>query len=165
MSKQPPSAKILVADGQGGMRAVEDHRFDEGGWSISFAVSSEDAKAWMAHLDAECESRGWEYGGLSQLEPEQNSGSMTLRAPSASPSAAAIEIAWEKGRDEKLSVRARLGALSEEAARNFFSAINARLRNRTTLRQHRRAWLTYGVLPWRGELWLGGEKCGSSDAH
>jgi hypothetical protein len=157
MSKQPSSAKILVADGRGGMRTVEDHRFDEGGWSISFAVSPEDAKTWMSHLDAECESRGWQYGGLSQLEPEQNSGSMTLRAPTVSSAAAAIEIAWEKGRDERLSVRARPGALSKEAARDFFSAIDVRLRNRTTLRQHCRAWLTYGVLPWRGELWLGGD--------
>ena len=156
MSKQPPSAKVLVTDGQGGMRALEDHRFAERDWSISFAVSPKDATAWMAHLDAECELRGWQSGGLSQLEPEQNSGSMTLHAPKVSP-AAAIEIAWEKGRDEKLSVRARPGALSEDGAREFFSAIDARLKNRTTLREHRRAWITYDVLPWRGELWLDGD--------
>lgn len=153
MPIQTPSAKILVADGQGGMRALEDHRFDERGWPISFAVSPKDATAWMAHLHAECESRGWQSGGLSQLEPEQNSGSLTIHAAEIS-TAAALEIAWEKSRDETLSVRARSGALSEDAAREFFSAIDARLKNRTTLTEHRRAYLTYNVLPWRGELWL-----------
>ena len=116
MPKQTPCAQILVADGQGGMRALEDHRFDEEDWPISFTVSPTDATAWMAHLHAECESRGWQSGGISQLEPEQNSGSLTLHAPQVS-TAGALEIAWEKGRDEKLSVHARPGALSEDEAR------------------------------------------------
>ena len=135
------------------MRALEDHRFDDSDWPISFAVSAKDATAWMAHLHAECESRGWQSGGLSQLEPEQNSGSLTVHAPKISV-AAALEIAWDKSRAKKLSVRGRPGALSEDVAREFFFAIDARLKNRATLRQHRRAWLTYDVLPWRGEVWL-----------
>ena len=108
----------------------------------------------MAHLHAECESRGWQSGGISQLEPELNSGSLTVHTPQANTTGA-IEIAWEKSRDKPLSVHARSGSLSEVAARKFFSAVDARLRNRTALREHRRAWISYDVLPWRGELWLG----------
>ena len=154
MPKQTPGAQILLADGEGGMRALEDHRFDERDWPICFVVPPSDATAWMAHLHAECESRNWGTGGLSQLEPAQNSGSLTLRDPKF-VDAAALEIAWEKSRDEKLVVYVRAGALSEDEAREFLSAVSARLKNHTTVRQHRRAWLSFDVLPWRGELWLG----------
>ena len=156
MPQQKPSATMLVADGQGGLRALDDHRFDPGDWPINFAVPPGDAIPWMAHLDAECESRGWGSGGLAQLEPAQNSGSMTLRAASSGPSPA-LEIAWEKQRNEQLLVRARAAGnpvLAMDVAHEFFAAVDARLQNRTTLRAHRRAWLTYDVLPWRGELLL-----------
>ena len=70
---------------------------------------------------------------------------------------AALEIAWEKSRDKKLVVHARPVALRVDDTREFFLAVSERLKNRTTVRVHRRAWLSYDVLPWHGELWLGSD--------
>jgi hypothetical protein len=153
--QQKPSAQIFTADGAGGMRAVADHRFDVD-WPISFVVQAKHATEWMAHLDAECEARGWQSSGLSQIDADENSGSLSVHtAVGASPPT--IEIAWEKVRDESLRVRARTGGsplLSLDVPRDCFSAVDVRLRNKTTIRAHRRAFLTYDVLEWRGELWL-----------
>ena len=161
MQKQTPSATILVSDGKGGMRPLEDHRFAAGNWPIAFSVSAKDATLWMQHLDAECETRGWRSGGIAQLEPEANSGSLTFEASLGSP-ASTLDIAWEKERDANLTVRARPGgtpALSVDVAREFFAAVDTRLKNRTTIRAHRRAWLIYDVLPWCGELRLDSDLC------
>ena len=68
-----------------------------------------------------------------------------------------LAIAWEKLRDKGLIVRAAVSSDPElliEVAREFFAAVDARVTSNTVLREHRRAWLTYDVLPWRGELWL-----------
>ena len=153
MSKRPISAKILIADGQGQMNELPDHRFDADDWPISVIISPQSAATWIAHLAAECESRDWNFSGLSQLEPEQNNGSMTIYAPVLG-TASAIEVAWEKDRDKQLLVRARPGPLSVDSASEFFTAIDSRLKNGTTQREPCRAWLTYDALPWRGELWL-----------
>ena len=66
MPKEKPRAQIMVADGEGGMRAVEDHRFDEGPWPLDFTVPAKDAEAWMAHLRAETEVRGWNASGIGR---------------------------------------------------------------------------------------------------
>ena len=159
MERTKPSAQIFAADGEGGMRAITDHRFDGGEWPITFAVQAKDAAQWMSHLAAERDARGWSSSGLSQIDADENSGSLSVHtATGASPPA--IEIVWEKARDKTLRVRARAGggsALPLEVARDFFSAIHVRLQRGTTLRQHRRAWFTYDVLPWRGELWFDGD--------
>lgn len=149
--------QILTADGAGGMRAVSDHRFDAGAWPVEFIVPGHEATQWMAHLHAECETRGWQSGGMSQVDAAESSGSLSLHsAPGAAPPT--IEITWDKARDKALRVRARTGgnpAAPVHLAREFLSAVDERLRRNTTLRVHRRAYLKYEVLPWRGELWLG----------
>ena len=155
--REKPSTQILTADGAGGMRAVSDHRFDAGAWPVEFIVPGHEATQWMAHLHAECETRGWQSGGLSQVDAAESSGSLSLHsAPGAAPPT--IEITWDKARDKALRVRARTGgnpAAPVHLAREFLSAVDERLRRNTTLRVHRRAYLKYEVLPWRGELWLG----------
>lgn len=156
MSQKTPSAQLLVADGAGGMRTVEDHRFSDGAWPISFVVDSPDAPKWMAHLHAECESRGWLQSGITQIDAEESSGSLSLRV-SGGETAPILAIAWEKLRDKCLLVRAAPSSDPElliEVARKFFAAVDARVTCNTVLREHRRTWLTYDVLPWRGELWL-----------
>jgi hypothetical protein len=155
LPQEKPSAQVLTADGAGGMRAVVDNRFEGGTWPIDFVVKAKDATPWMAHLHAESEARGWQSGGLSQIDAAQSSGSLSLHT-AAGPSPT-LEVAWEKARDKALRVRARPSAdpaLPIETAREFFAAVDTRLRLGTTIRAHRRVYLTYEVLPWRGELWL-----------
>lgn len=138
------------------MRPIEDHRFDGDAWPFDFTVPANAATDWMAHLDAECEARQWRTGGLSQLEPDENSGSITIETSFAG-SCSSLQIVWEKGRGEGLIVRARPGGtppLGFDAAREFFKSIEKRVNGHITMRSHRRAWLMYDVLPWRGELWL-----------
>lgn len=138
------------------MRPIEDHRFDGDAWPFAFTVPADAATDWMAHLYAECEARQWRTGGLSQLEPDANSGSMTIETSVTGP-CSSLHIAWEKERGKGLIVRARPGGalpLEFDAAREFFKSIEERLKRRITMRSHRRAWLMYDGLPWRGELWL-----------
>jgi hypothetical protein len=148
---------MLIADGQGGMRELADHRFDDGACPIIFVVGAKDAATWMAHLDAEIEARGWTGSGISQIDSAESSGSRTLYLTSGALSPK-LEIAWEKMRDKALRLRARPSgahALTIDDARAFFAAVDTRLRLGTTQREHRSAYLSYGVLPWKGELWLG----------
>lgn len=156
MPQQESSTQMFTADGEGGMRPIADHRFDGDAWPMNFVASARGATQWMAHLHAECDARGWQAGGLSQIDADESSGSLSVHT-AAGTSPPMIEIAWEKARDKALRIRARTGgtpALSLEIARDFFTDVDLRLQRGTTLREHRRAWLTYDVLPWRGELWL-----------
>jgi hypothetical protein len=159
MEPKKPVAQIFTADGEGGMCAITDHRFDAGEWPISFVVEAKEAVQWMAHLSAEREARGWHSSGLSQIDAAENSGSLSVHtATGATP--LTLEIVWEKERDKSLRIRARTSGsptLSVEVARDFFSAVDVRRQRGTTLRERRRAWLTYNMLPWRGELWLDGD--------
>jgi len=43
MPKRKPRAIIKVADGAGGMAQVQDRRFENGDWPISFEVLKEQA--------------------------------------------------------------------------------------------------------------------------
>lgn len=149
-------AQIFTADGAGGMREVTDHRFNDDPWPIVFRIASEQAKDWMAHLEAEIEERGWSSSGIGQLHAEENSGSRSVSA-AAGQSPPALAIAWEKKRGKELFVRAKpdgTPALPLDEARAFLDAVNARLRNRKMTRQQRREILRYQGRPWRGELWL-----------
>jgi hypothetical protein len=156
MAIRKPSAELRVADGSGGLRKVEDHRFDDRPWSFDFVVSAADATDWMRHLTAELEERDWGWSGVSQLDPSVNTGSLTLNSlPGQAPPS--IEIAWQKIRGKALHVRARTGGepqLDTATAENFFVAVQERAHKGTTLRSHQRAVLSYSGLPWRGELWL-----------
>ena len=85
MAKQKPSAKIRVADGEGGLRSVSDHRFDDDTWLVEQDISAHQAAAWMAHLHAEMEMRGWNSSGISQLDADENSGSLSVHAGTHNP--------------------------------------------------------------------------------
>lgn len=158
MPRQKPTVEILVADGAGGMRAVRDLRFESDTWPVELRVPARRAALWMAHFDAECESRGYPTAGLSQSDPAENSGTMSVQL-AAGPSAPAIEIMWERDRDQALLVRARGSGdhpPSLADVRAFLTAITKAERASKKIRAHRFAFLTYtGFPPWRGELWLG----------
>lgn len=157
MSKHKAGADFRVADGAGGLRPVTDHRFDEGPWLIELTVPAAQASAWMAHLSAECEKRGWSSGGISQIDAEENSGSLSVNTASG-PSPTSVHIVWEKPRGGDLHVRARAGGtppMSDDIAREFMDTVNERSRKGNTDRAHRWDMLTYDGFPWHGELWLG----------
>jgi hypothetical protein len=159
MSKQKPNAQIRIADGAGGMRPVEDLRFDEDAWPIQIVIPAKDAEAWMVHLLAEIGERGWSSGGLSQLDHAENSGTLHvhLTSGSATPS---IAIVWEKQRDAALRIKARPSGSPpppQEIVRELLNATTTRQRKGKTESAHRLAMLTYDGLPWRGELWLGSQ--------
>jgi len=159
MPKQKPKVQMRVADGAGGMRPVDDLRFEAGEWPIELVIPSTEAETWMAHLGAEREERGWSASGLSQLEGAENSGTLSVHTDRG-PSPPTIEVVWERPRDGDLRVRARTSGtpvLSLGIARDFFHATSARQSEGKTLRAHRWAILTYHGLPWRGELWLESE--------
>ena len=114
------------------MRAVVDHRFEGGAWPIDFVIKAKDATPWMAHLYAECQARGWQATGLSQIDSAESSGSLSLHTKvGADPPT--LEIAWEKTRDKALRVRARVGgnlALPLATAREFFATLDTHLFSR-----------------------------------
>src|SRR6266540_2357383 len=121
MPKQKPSAQIHVADGAGGMRQVTDLRFEPGEWPINLVVPAKDAEAWMAHLGAEIEERGWSSSSLTQLEATENSGTLSVHTTTG-PSPATLDIAWERLRGKELRLRARPSgdpALSLDVANDF----------------------------------------------
>lgn len=157
MPKQKPSTQIHVADGTGGMRPVLDHRFEAGPWPIEFVIPTKDADSWMAHLDAEMKERGWSASGISQIDVEENSGTLSVHVANG-PSPPTLHIVWEKPRGADLCVKARPDGnpiIAVDLAREFIDAINKRAQERITARAHRWDMLTYEGLPWRGELWLG----------
>lgn len=156
MPKERPRAELRVADGEGGMRVVEDHRFDDGPWPLDFSVAAKDAEAWMAHLRAETTKRGWNTGGISQREAAENSGTLSIRSASG-PSSPTLDLVWDKPRTGDLLIRGRPGgnpAMSLDTAEEFIRAVRDRVSSGAIDRAHRWDLLSYQGLPWRGELWL-----------
>lgn len=156
MPKQRISAQIQVADGAGGMRPVSDLRFEGGDWPIQLKIPAKDAKAWMAHLKAEEESRGWNSSRISQIDSGENSGTLSVHA-GIGPTPPTLNIVWEKTRTGPLIVRARPSGdpiLPLQQAREFLDCVRERVRKNLKDRAHRWGLLTYFGLPWRGELWL-----------
>jgi hypothetical protein len=166
MAKQRPSAQVHVADGAGGLRPVEDLRFDAGAWPVQFQIGANSAHTWMAHLHAECEARGYPTSGISQLEAAENSGTLHIQLNSA-PSASAFELVWERRRDKHLSIRARTGGQPPPAVTDlqaFLDAVSEAHRAKGVTRRHRRGYLVYRGRPWSGELWLSPNLCLGSPA-
>lgn len=158
-SRQRSSAQVFVADGAGGMRPVDDLRFEEGEWPIDLVVASDRGASWMAYLHAEIEARGWNASSFSQLHPAENSGTISVRTAAGS-SPPALDIVYGGVRDARLHLRARPGGhppLPVDDARQFLARVGERLDAGETDRGHRRELLSYDGLPWRGELWLGGD--------
>ena len=71
MAKAKSKAKFLVADGAGGMVPVQDRRFEQGNWPISFRKCQVESRflvflslcrvpqAWMEHRgDGETQAHG-----------------------------------------------------------------------------------------------------------
>jgi hypothetical protein len=154
--RSKPTAKIMVADGTGGMLAVVDRRFDRRGWPISFQIPAAEAENWFHHLAFECERRGWTNAGMSQLQSRENSGSQMLLNAGVEK----LSVVWDRARGEGLNIRARPAADIDLAdAQECFRRANERSRAGATEPQYRWSTLEYEGHAWRGELWLGDKLC------
>ena len=98
MAKSKMKASMSVADGSGGLVPVADERFSEGPWPVEFTIPAAEADDWMSYLNAECSSRVWSTAGISQLDSQENSGSLTIREGKQSK----LTIVWERPRDAPL---------------------------------------------------------------
>jgi hypothetical protein len=146
---------MMVADGIGGMRKIEDHRFEQGEWPIScqIPVEQEQAERWSRYLRWSCHTRGWQWGALGQLDRAENSGTISI-SDSGKPQ---LDVVWERKRDHPLKVKARLAAsaaLTLASAEEFFREVNDGCRSGHTVPLYVRGTLHYEGLAWRGELWL-----------
>jgi hypothetical protein len=155
-SRQPSSAQAFVADGAGGMRPVDDLRFEEGEWPIDRVVPPDRAGLWMAQLHAEIEARGWNASSFSQLHAAENTGTISVHTATGS-SPPGLDIVYERLRDASLHLRARtsgepLPPIAE--AEELLARVAERLDTDETDLGHRREILSYEGLAWRGELWL-----------
>ena len=140
----------MVADGAGGMRRVDDLRFDREPWPIDFTLPSREAEHWLQYLAAEQRRRGWAGGGTTQLGSRENSGSQSI-----GPNNARMHLAWERGRGGPLNVRARVdGDLSVSDAQALLDKVTGDCRAGRVEAIHNRGQLQYEGLPWQGELWL-----------
>ena len=155
MAKAKPKAKMMVADGAGGMVQVQDRRFEAGDWPIRFEVSKEQADTWLRYFYAECERREWSSSGIGQLEARENSGSITVNPGGAGKPQ--LAVVWERKRAGPIKVRARSTGVPEfplTQLQKLFEQVNERCRSGATERFYRRGQLHYEGLAWSGELWL-----------
>lgn len=156
MAKKKSGVTFSTPDGAGGMRVVSDHRFDPDQWTIKTTIPASKSEEYMAHLNAAAETRGWSISGLGQLNQHESTGSLTLHVVTGQ-SNESIYISWGKARGGSLSILARatqIGAATDQVAVEFFGEVDSRLRSGKTESTHRRYWLMYDGLPWKGELWL-----------
>ena len=155
MVRAKSKAKIMVADGAGGMENVQDRRFETGDWPIKFEVPKEQADTWFRYFHAECARRGWGSSSIGQLEASENSGSITVNSGGAETPQ--LSVVWERKPGGPIKLRARSTGTPEFAvsdAQELFDQINNRCLSGATERFYCRGQLHYKGLAWRGELWL-----------
>jgi hypothetical protein len=149
-TRQRPTAVITTTDGQGGMVAVQDVRFEGGEWPIQLKVEGEPKKLWATLLLAEIFKRQWSASSLDQLDPAECSGSQTVRTE-----VGAIEIVWSETKEGALQIQARMaGEMSPDTVREFLSAVAEQCRNPIFTSSDWRGVLYHTGRPWCGELWL-----------
>ena len=93
------------------MVPVQDRRFEQGDWPITFEIPQEKADSWLSYLYAECAKRGWSSGGMGQLEARENSGTVTINTGALGQ--AQIAVIWERRRNGPLKVRAKSAGASD----------------------------------------------------
>jgi len=73
----------MLAGANGGLVPVHDRRFDPPrDWPIRFEIEAADADLWMRYFYDQCARRGWSSGGIAQIEPSENSGSISVNTDS-----------------------------------------------------------------------------------
>jgi hypothetical protein len=156
MVRQKSSATFLVADGSGGLAPVEDLRFEGGDWPLSLDVPADQADIWITHLKADCASRGWQLSAQSQLEAEENSGTITINIGTAGQSSQ-LNIVWTRSRTGPLTIKGRVDGvpfLTVQEAQKLLEQVRDKSKAPPSLSFYRRGFLHYEGLPWCGELWL-----------
>jgi hypothetical protein len=102
--KTKSKAKILTADGTGGMTEVQDRRFEARDWLVDFVVPTEQADDWFEYFTAECQNSGWNSSGIRQIDAKENSGSLTIHAGGV---AQELALVWERKRNGPIKIRAK----------------------------------------------------------
>src|SRR4051812_34653276 len=105
MAKRKSIAVAFEADGAGGMRAIEDRRFESGAWPISRRVPMPGSETWMQYLSAECGRRGFACSTFGQIDVVENSGTVTINTGKAME--APLHLIWERRQGGPLTVRGR----------------------------------------------------------
>src|SRR6266508_2652018 len=153
MTKKKMRAIVHVPDPAGGMRRVEDRRFEPGDWPIRIDVPVDYADNWLQYLTVAVRARGWQQlGGMSQMEDRENSGSTSILAND--PAGSRLDLVWERPRSGPLKIKARAAEGFPEDPRLVLDDADRRSRARETVRFYRRHDLHYEGFAWRGELWL-----------
>src|SRR6266849_3249368 len=107
-------------------------------------MSGDHADTWLRYFDVECQRRGWSSSGIGQMEPRENSGSLTVNTGAANT--AQLAVVWERKRGGVLQVRARSAGVPEfplPGMQELFDRVNERCRSRATERVYRRWHLEY----------------------
>ncbi len=155
MTRSKSKAVITAADGAGGMKQIHDRRFEKGEWPIRFVIEDpRHADNWLKYLSSECTARGWNSGGIAQLNATENSGSQTVHMGAAAAESELV-IVWERKRNGPLVLRARtVGQFPLSVAQELLERVSENCRAGLKARFYFRGQLEYDGLPWRGELWL-----------
>jgi hypothetical protein len=156
MAKAKSKSIVMVSDGGGGMTPVPDRRFERGEWPIRFDVPKEQADTWFQYFVANCQTRGWNWATVNQMEVKENSGTITINA--GAEGQPQMVVVWDRRRDGPIKIRARIeetAQFSLISAEGLFEEVNERCRVGARERFYFRGQLGYDGLPWRGELWLG----------
>jgi hypothetical protein len=123
MVRAKSKAKIMVADGAGGMVTVVDRHFERREWPISFEVLAKEAENWFRYLEFECERRGWSSAGISQLQARENNGSLMVLDGGVEK----LSVIWDRARGDALNIRVRPAADMDLAdAQECFRRVNER---------------------------------------
>jgi hypothetical protein len=107
--KRKAKTQVMVPDGAGGMRKLEDRRFEQGDWPIRFEIpaTQEQADKWSRYLKWGCHKRGWSSSSFGQLERRENSGTITVVGDGGPQ----LDIVWEH------KPNARPGVLDQQIGR------------------------------------------------
>lgn len=105
MAKAKSKATLVAADGTDGMAPVKDRRFASGEWPIRFEVPKNQARSWLKYLQAELQARGRNSTGLSQMEAQENSGSLNVNTGTSDKPQFSVVWEWERGRSMRVRSR------------------------------------------------------------
>jgi hypothetical protein len=158
MPKKKTRATIQVPDGTGGMKQLLDRRFEKGAWIDTREVAAPQADTWLQYLSIECERRGLQCAGISQIDTRENSGSYTIRPAGPDPQPELI-LVWELKRQGSLIVRSRLAGtplFDETLAKSLLERTTADCKAGVTQRVFCAGYIEYDGLAWQGEHWFEG---------
>src|SRR5215472_14817534 len=146
---------VMLAGTQGDMKQTTDRRFEEREWPIQVKIeATEHADSWFTYMSSEATARGWNSGGMAQLDAQENSGSHTVHMKIGADIHELV-IVWDRTKGGPLTLRASAeGDEPLTAAREFIDLVTSKCKARVREAFYVRGQVEYSGLPWRGEMWL-----------